>query len=171
MKHPKPKSKKTQAALLRIGGMDTQVVQFMDYPDVNDPQGRHILVVSFGQARLSDANDQEIFTGQIIVRINTTITPASLSIITRLLEPFNGYFVMIVTGSYITPGSYAEVYADDVPWTNIQPTTTKGKQRFQNQQPNKIHEYRNSAKETSRVVVPSRIRTQRAASHARRSCK
>jgi hypothetical protein len=131
MKLKKTTSPKPKSALLRIGGSDTQVVQFTDHPDPNDPNGRHVLVVNLGSARLADANNEEIFTGQIIVRINATLTPASLAVITRLLDPFTGYFAMIVTGTYIAPGGYAEVYAEDVPWTNIQPTTKKHKSKVQ----------------------------------------
>ena len=116
--------------MLRIGGTDTQVVQFMDYPDFNDPQGRHILLCSLRLARLADENGQELFTGQIIVRINTSITSAALTILSRLMQPFKGYFVMIVNGTYTTQGGYAEVHADDVPWMNIQPTTTTKKAKL-----------------------------------------
>lgn len=105
-----------------IGGKDIKVVQFMDYPNFSDPQGGHYLIVSFEQADLQDVKGTKIFSGFIGVRINTTITPASLAIITRLLNPFKGYFVMTITGSYSLSGSDAEVTADAVPWINIQPS-------------------------------------------------
>jgi hypothetical protein len=108
--------------MLRIGGTDVQLVQFMDYPNSADPQGGHYLICNFPLARLADANDKEIFTGQIIVRINTTITAAAQAILSRLLLGYQGYFVMIVNGTYTLPDQYAEIQADSVPWMNVQPT-------------------------------------------------
>src|SRR3954471_9448000 len=92
--------KKPVADLLRIGGMDTQIVQMMDFLDTNDPDLQRIMVVSFKEARLSDANDNEIFVGQVIVRILTAVSPLALATISRLLQPFRGYFVMNVQGIY-----------------------------------------------------------------------
>jgi hypothetical protein len=116
---------KPAADLLRISGMDTQIVQMMDLLDTNDPDLQRIMVLSFKKARLSDANDKEIFMGQVIVRILTAISPASLAIVSRLLQPFEGYFVMNVQGTYGTSGDLVEVTADFVHATNIQPNTKK----------------------------------------------
>lgn len=110
--------------------MNLQVVQFMDYPNFSDPKGGQGILISFGSAQLSDANNQPIFQGQIIVRVNTRLTDASLAMVTRLLDPFKGYFVMIVTGSYTLAGTYAEVVADAVPWTNIQPVSKPSKRKL-----------------------------------------
>jgi len=109
-----------QSSLIRIGATDPHIVQFMDYPDFNDPQGRHVFLINFRHARLADVDDHEIFSGQIIIRVNCEVTPISLAIINRLLHNNARYFGMVVNGSYSNEGSYAEVYADDVPWTNIQ---------------------------------------------------
>lgn len=117
----------TQVAgeLLRIGGMDTQIVQMMDFLDTSDPDLQRIMVLSFKKARLSDANDDEIFVGQVIVRILTAISPPALAAVSRLLQPFEGYFVMNVQGTHGTPAGYVEVTADFVHATNIQPNTKK----------------------------------------------
>jgi hypothetical protein len=125
-----PTKTKMVGQLLRIGGMDTQIVQMMDFLDTSDPDLQRIMVLSFKKARLSDADDNEIFTGQVIVRILTAISPAALSIVSRLLHPFEGYFVMNVQGTYGTPADYVEVTAEFVHATNLQPNTKKhGKSR------------------------------------------
>ena len=116
---------KIAGELLRIGGMDVQIIQMMDFLDTSDPDLQRILVLSFKKARLSDANDNEIFVGQVIVRILTAISPAALTVVSRLLQPFDGYFVMHVQGTHGTPAGYVEVTADFVHATNIQPNTKK----------------------------------------------
>lgn len=119
MKEHLNQSGSTTKELLRIGGSNLKLVQFMDYP--RDTTSGHQVLVNFSRARLSDANDQELFSGTVIVRLASQPSPASLAIISRLLQPFTGYFVMVVTGTYNISGSVVEVYADDVSWTNIQP--------------------------------------------------
>ncbi len=105
--------------------MDAQIVQWMDFLDTTDPNLQRIMVLSFKKARLSDAEDKEIFVGQVIVRILTAISPAALAVVSRLLHPFEGYFVMNVQGTYGKLADYFEVTADFVHATNIQPNTKK----------------------------------------------
>ena len=108
---------------LRIEASKTQLLQLMEYPDFDDPTHKHRHVfASFANARFSDASNQEIFSGIVHVWIRTTLTPASLAILSRLLHSNDGNFVMIVNGSYGVneAGPLANVYADEVTWTSIQ---------------------------------------------------
>lgn len=116
----------TRVAMLRIGGSDPQVVQFMDYPDYTDPNGlRHVQLISFARARLADANNQELFVGQVIARLNAALTPTSLAILARLLHPFSGNFDLIVSGTYTVVGTTAvEVVAEAVLTTHLSPSLT-----------------------------------------------
>src|SRR3954463_10579286 len=113
-KTPRVAPTKLAGELLRIGGMNTQIVQMMDFLDTSDPDLQRIMLLSFKKARLSDANDNEIFVGQVIVRILTAISPVALVMVSRLLQPFDGYFVMNVQGTHSTPADYVEVTADFV---------------------------------------------------------
>ncbi len=113
------------AQLLRIGGDKLRMVQFQDYLDTSSPSGNRAASLNLVNATLSDANDAPIFTGQVIVRITTAIPPVSLQIIASLLIPVAGFFVIVVNGTYqvVTSSNYAEVIADTVLTTNIQPIT------------------------------------------------
>jgi hypothetical protein len=90
-----------------------------------DPRFSADYGLGFKKARLSDADDNEIFIGQVIVRILTAISPVALVTVARLLHPFEGYFVMNVQGTYGTPADCVKVTADLVHATNIQPHTKK----------------------------------------------
>ncbi|MEP6668957.1 MAG: hypothetical protein ABJF10_07390 [Chthoniobacter sp.] len=116
---------KIAGELLRISGMDIQIVQMMDFLDTSDPDLQRIMVLSFKKARLSDANDKEIFVGQVILRILTAISPPALALVSRLLHPFEGYFVINVQGAYETTGVCVKVTADFVHAANMQPKTKK----------------------------------------------
>jgi hypothetical protein len=108
---------------VRVEASSTQLLQLMEFPDFDDPAGkRRHLLAAFAKARLSDASNQEISNGVVHVWIRTTLSAASLSILTRLLQPYDGYFVMLVDGSYGVDqaSQVANVYADEVTWTNIQ---------------------------------------------------
>lgn len=97
---------------LTVDGTNVEVLQFTEYLVGGDPQGRRALVMEFGNARLKDQNGLEVFAGQIIVVSLTPATPVTVGVLTQMLRPWKGYFLLRVYGAYNIEPEFAEVVSE-----------------------------------------------------------
>jgi hypothetical protein len=93
-------------------------------PNTNSPSTQDF-ILNFQIGELADINGANLFAGPVIVRLEYRILAAvHLIMLGRLLQPFVGYFELVVDGSYTVaagPPQYVEISADTILTCNIQP--------------------------------------------------
>ena len=100
----------------------------MQYTPSTSTNPGYGFIFLFQHGTLADANDTTLETGTLVVRIQpSAVSQFDLVILSRLLQPFNGYFEMDVNGSYtaqqVSPTqNVIEVLVDSINATDIQPT-------------------------------------------------
>lgn len=111
-------------SLLRIGAQNPKLAQMNFQPGTSTYPG-YGLILLFESTELRDGQNNLLARGTIVVRVRpATVSSITLAMLGRLLCPFAGYFVMIVEGAATidATATSAEVLADDVVATNIQPS-------------------------------------------------
>lgn len=107
---------------LRIQATNTALSQLQYQPNETTNPGYGFAFI-FNNAVLADSNGTQLFAGEVGVRVNpTAIEPIHLTLLGRLLEPFNGNFAFQVEGTYTVSSGFAEVLAESILGINIQPT-------------------------------------------------
>ena len=110
-------------SLLRIEVTNARISQLQHAPrDLTQPG--YGLIVNFPEATLADANDTPLTRGFISLRARPEeISPVCLMMLSRLLEPFSGFFVLAFEGSFQTESEtgVTEVLLDRLVAANIEP--------------------------------------------------
>lgn len=123
IKLPAPKT----STFLRIQVSDSGVTQMQYAPGISTNPGYGFILL-FRQGTLADANDKPLERGYLGMRIRpSAVSPFDLALLSRLLQPFKGYFEMDVMGTYtaqqVSPTeNVIEVLVDSILVTDIQPT-------------------------------------------------
>ena len=111
----------SRSAMLRVATYEAGVSQMQEYFTWEEPR-EPVLIYNLPKGELSDSQGDEILTGFISVHIKSAlIPPASLILLSQLLKPFEGFWVMVLEGSYETSGPVTTVTVDKIYTTNIQP--------------------------------------------------
>ncbi len=111
-----------QPALLRIEVTSESVSQMLYQPN-GHPYPNHGFIVSFKNAALADVNATTLRTGMLVLRARPdAFCQISLLMINRLLQPFQGYFELVVNGTYEydSTGDFTTVIAESVFACDIQ---------------------------------------------------
>lgn len=100
----------------------------MQYAPSTSTNPSYGFIFLFQQGTLADANDNPLEQGVLVVRVQpSAVSQFDLAILSRLLQPFNGYFEMDVMGSFtaqqVSPTqNVVEILVDSIAATNIQPS-------------------------------------------------
>ena len=113
---------------ITVDGTNVEVLQFTEYLVAGDPPGRRALVMELGNARLKDQNGVVLFAGQIIVASFTPATPVTVGVLTQMLRPWKGYFLLRVHGSYNIEPTFAEVLVENFDSVYVMPEAQGGRQ-------------------------------------------
>lgn len=111
-------------ALLRIHVTNERLSQLLYQPTTSTHPGYGFILL-FPKAELRDAGNHPLASGTITVRLRPeAVLAPTLAMLERLLVPFSGFFALLVEGAATigTPATSAEVVADSVFASNIQPT-------------------------------------------------
>ena len=113
------------ATLLRIQTTNNGVSQMQYAPGTSTDAGYGFMFL-FQQGAVADGNGTTLEQCSLAVRIQPgAISQFDLAILSRLLQPFNGFVEMGVMGSYtaqvVNGQNQSDVLVDSISSTNIQP--------------------------------------------------
>jgi hypothetical protein len=106
---------------LRVQATNTGLSQMLYTPATAVPPAP-TFIFNFNNAVLADANAAQLSAGFISVQMPPAIVEVfHLTMLSRLLQPFTGYFELDVDGTYAIAGTVTTVVVDSISACDIQP--------------------------------------------------
>jgi hypothetical protein len=107
----------SQTGMFEIRVSNSVINQFSYIPIGPDTDPGYGVILNLDQATVQDANNVQIWSGATVLRIKTsTVTPLHATMITRMVDPFQGMFEIDIQGTFnLDAGAtYAELLADSL---------------------------------------------------------